>query len=83
MTKREIVKTGISLLVTASVGQVVGQLIKNNTDPSEKFTEEVKYRVGAFAIGGLVAAAAAEHTNKMVDEAVSLYHEHVKPAFKK
>lgn len=68
MNKTAIVKRTISLVVASGTGKIVGDIIKNNTATPESVTDKVTYTVGAYALGGMIAAKTAEYTDARVDE---------------
>lgn len=63
---RDHVKSVSTAIVGTSVTSVVKTIIKANYAPDNRF-QEAKLFVTCFALGGLVASAATEHTNKKLD----------------
>ncbi len=73
MNKSLIAKRAISIVVTAGTGKIVGDIIKNNTSPSDSVTDKVTYTVGAYALGGMIAAKTAEYTDHVIDDIFSAF----------
>lgn len=63
---RDHVKQVTGCIVGTSVTSVMKNIIKANYSPSNKF-QQAELFVTCFAVGGLIASAATEHTNKKVD----------------
>lgn len=66
-----LIKLTANLVVTTSVGRVVGMAIKTNTNP-QTVLAIAQTKVGAFAIGGLVAGLCWDRTEVAIDQAVDL-----------
>lgn len=67
MTKTEIAKKVIHIIVTVGVGKIVGDVIKSNTNP-ESVTDKVTYTAGSYALGGLVAAETVKYADNKINE---------------
>ena len=66
--KLAVAKTVARLIVMSGTSKIVHDTIKNNTDP-EGLIDTVRFAAGSLALGGLVADAVGEHTDKKIDEA--------------
>lgn len=64
---RDHVKQVSAAVVGTSVTSVVKTIIKANYAPTNQF-QEAKLFVTCFALGGLIASAATDHTNSKVDK---------------
>lgn len=78
MTKLALAKNAASLVVGLSTTRVVGQIIRNNVDDPESITDQVAIASASFAIGGVVADAAREYTDKTIDQVVEWWQKNVK-----
>ena len=67
ITKTDIAKNVVSFIVGAGTAKIVGQVIKNNTQP-ESMTDKVTMTAGAFVIGGMAAEATKKNTDQKIDE---------------
>lgn len=67
MTKREIVKRVVGVVVQAGTGIVVNGIIRNNV-PTTHPVVKVAVGVASFAIGGVVAGAAQSYSDATIDE---------------
>jgi len=73
MNKTAIVKRTISLVVASGTGKIVGDIIKNNTATPESAIDQITYTVGAYALGGMIAAKTAEYTDARVEEIIAVF----------
>lgn len=55
------------VIVTAGVGRIVNQTVKNNVTPGNKI-QQITVSSGSFAIGGVVGNAAVNHAVETVVE---------------
>lgn len=79
MTKTELAKRAINIAVTIGTGKIVGDIIKNNTNPDpDSLADKVTYRAGGMALGGVVAAETSKYTDAQVDEITAWWNENVK-----
>lgn len=77
MTKIELAKKAVSIVVSVGTGRIVGQVIKSNTHP-ENVVDIVTMSAGAYALGGLVGAETAKYTDGQIDAAVKWWNDNVK-----
>jgi hypothetical protein len=77
MTKLELAKAAAKNTVGWSTSFVIGSIIRNNATPQTKL-QEVEIVVASFVLGGLVAEAASEYTDRQIDSAVAWWNANVK-----
>lgn len=61
------IKMATSVIVGGSVAAIVGQVIRHNTDEPQNLPEKVQRKLGSYTIGSLVAGAATDKTDRIVD----------------
>lgn len=61
------VKFAVSGVVGIGAGKIARTVIANNVDP-QNLLDKITTVAGAWAIGGLVATAAKDHSDKTIDE---------------
>lgn len=69
-----ITKKAVSLLIAAGVSKIVNDVIANNV-AIEKTHQKVTVPLASIAIGGVVADAASDYTDNLIDETVDLCKE--------
>lgn len=67
MTKLELTKTVVNVIVGAGASKVTADIIKNNTNP-ENVKDIVTTTSASFVMGMMVADATKEYTNTKIDE---------------
>lgn len=72
MTKLDLVKGGIGLLVGSGVSHIVKEVVKSNVRTDTIF-QKVTVFAGATGIGMLVGDLVKDHTDEKIDAAVALY----------
>ncbi len=77
MTKTDIAKKAVSLVIGSGTAKIVGGIIRNNTDP-ETITDTVTIAAAQVTIGMMVADAASRYTDEKIDELLSWYNANVK-----
>lgn len=77
MTKIELAKKAVNIVVSVGTGRIIGQVIKSNTHP-ETTVDVVTMAAGAYALGGLVAAETSKYTDGQIDAAVQWWNDNVK-----
>ncbi len=75
MNKLNIVKKSVAAIVSFGAGSIIKQIIDNNTEEPDNVALKVTNTAGAYALGSLVGAAAATHTDKLIDEAAAQFAE--------
>lgn len=66
-----IAKKTVYVAIQIGVGKIVHDLIENNVE-TEKIHHKVAVPVAAYAIGGVVAEASSDYTDRMIDELVNV-----------
>lgn len=69
MTKTDLAKRAVSLVVGIGTRHIVTAIIRNNVSP-EKVTEKVAIEAATWVLSGLVALKAKEYTDKMIDDLI-------------
>lgn len=64
----KIAEIATRVVVTAGVGRIVNQTIKNNVTPGNKI-QRINVTAGSYAIGGVVGNVAVAHAVETVTEA--------------
>lgn len=67
MQLRTAVKFTLNAITGVGAYGLTRQIIDNNTDDPETVTEKVLHEGGSIAVAGLVADAASDRIDKMVD----------------
>lgn len=60
------------LVVSGSVGMIVGNVVKSTMPVAPKLLQRVGYQVGAFVIGGMTADFAVRYMEKEIDDSVDV-----------
>lgn len=68
MDHMKIATIATRVVVTAGVGTIVNQTVKNNVGPRNKI-QKITVPAGSFAIGGVVSNVAVAHAVETVTEA--------------
>lgn len=71
MNKLNIVKKTVAAIVSFGAGNIIKQIIDNNTDEPDNAAIKATNTAAAYALGSMVGAAVATHTDKMIDEAAA------------
>lgn len=71
MNKLMIVKKSVALVVSFGAGNIIKQIIDNNTEEPDNKAMKVANTAGAYALGSLVGAAVEKHTDKLIDDAAA------------
>lgn len=77
MKKLDILKTGLSLLVSVGVGAVVGNAIKATTPETTKGIGKLLVTLGSLALTGIASDMASRYTETKIDEAADAVREAV------
>ena len=80
MTKTDIAKKTVSLIVGIGTVKVVKQVIKNNTT-SESATDKAAILVAGYILGAIAADASKMWTDDKIDDIVIWWTEVVVPKF--
>lgn len=71
--KTAIAKKVVRIIVQFGAGTVVHAIISNNVDTTDaSVAHKVSVPVASYALGGMVANAAGDYTDKLIDEMVAL-----------
>lgn len=71
MTKTQIAKNAVRLVVQYGTGCIINAVIKNNLEPYDTNpAQDVAIFVSGVAIGGAVADAAGAYTDQYIDEII-------------
>lgn len=76
-----VAKKAVTFAVTVGVSKIVSDVISSNVE-MEKPHHRVTVPIASFAIGGAVADAASDYTDKFIDEIADLAVQ-IKDRFKK
>jgi hypothetical protein len=76
MTKTEIVKQIVGLVVAAGTAQIVKGVIENNTNPV-KVPEKVALAAAAFVVGAMAKEATKQYTDKQIDWIIKTWNDAV------
>ncbi len=71
MNKLNIVKKSVAIVVSFGAGNIIKQIIDNNTETPDNAAQKVANTAGAYALGSMVGAAVAVHTDKLIDDAAA------------
>jgi hypothetical protein len=77
MTKLDITKTVVSIIIGSGTAKIVHQTIKSNTSP-ENVVDIVTMYAGAVVIASMVADASKKYTDTKIDEIAIWYRATVK-----
>lgn len=72
MTKREITKKIVRLVVTTSVGTTVTSSALNMAGPGNSKLKAVQFLVGSYAVGAMVSEFSGSWSDKFVDSLFDL-----------
>jgi hypothetical protein len=70
VNKIDILKKAVRFVVAAGVSQIVNGIIENNTE-TDTLAKKVSVKTASIAIGGAVATAAGDYTDKQIDDIVT------------
>jgi len=74
MTKTNVAKNAVKLVVQFGTGMILHAIVKNNLeDYDTNPAQQTAVLVAEFAIGGVVAEAASAYTDKFIDELTAPY----------
>ena len=76
MTKTELIKWTTSIVVGAGTGKIVGQIIKNNTDP-QNIVDTTTMFAAAWVLGAMAADATKTYTDAKIDEIAAWWEANV------
>ncbi len=68
--KIQLAKLGAKIVVHLGTGTIVNAIVRNNVAPANAF-EKISIPAGSFAIGGIVANAAKQYTEDLIDDIVN------------
>lgn len=71
MNKLDILKKTVSIVVSFGAGNIIKQIIDNNTETPDNAAQKVANTAGAYALGSMVGSAVSNHTDKFIDDAAS------------
>lgn len=77
MTKLELAKNAVSIVVGAGASKIVSSIIQNNTNP-KTLADKVSMSAGSVVIGMMVADAAKKYTDAQIDEIAAWYKANAK-----
>lgn len=80
MTKTEIAKKTIPVVVGFLTAATVKEMIKNSTD-AEKLTDKVTITVAGYVLGAIAADAAKDWTDAKIDELIAWWTKNVTEKF--
>ena len=82
MTKLDLTKKAVSVVVGLGTSKIVGDIIKNNVSP-EKTHEIVTVYAGSFVLGSMVADISRQYTDQKIDEIAKWWTENITPKLNK
>lgn len=77
MTKLEITKSAVKLIVASGTATIVRTIVKNNVQPDD-ITAKVTVTASSVVLGMMVADAASQYTGARIDEIADWYKTNVK-----
>jgi hypothetical protein len=77
MTKLELTKTLVNVVVGAGTTKIVSGIIKNNTNP-ETITDTVTIASGSIVLGSMAADASKQYTSDKLDQIADWWNKNVK-----
>lgn len=72
MTKTELVKSAVTILVGLGTGKIVNDVIQNNTN-CDSTLQTVEVTGAAVVIGMMAADATTDYTDRKIDELIHWY----------
>jgi hypothetical protein len=78
MTKLDLTKRIVSIVVGLGTTKIVNDIIENNTD-AETTTDRVKVKAGSLVIGSMAADATSAYTDRKIDEMAAWWTTNVAP----
>jgi hypothetical protein len=79
VTKIDLAKRIVSIVVGAGTTKIVTGIIVRNTDPA-KITDKVAIVSAGLVLGSMAADATSSYTDAKIDEIVSWFDERIKKA---
>jgi Ni,Fe-hydrogenase III small subunit len=76
MTKIELAKQAVKIVVGIGSGSIVGKIVMNNTT-REGLVDNITMPVTTYVIGSIVAKAAGQYTDNAIDSAVKWWKTNV------
>lgn len=64
----DLIKSASGMIVSAGVGTIVGNIVKNNTPEDLKTYRKVLVKIGGFALSGMAGAASVAYVEKQIDQ---------------
>jgi hypothetical protein len=77
MTKIELAKNAVKIVVGAGTATIVKAIISNNVQPDD-LTTKVTTTVGSLVLGSMVADLATRYTDAKIDSLTTWYNDNVK-----
>lgn len=77
MTKIQLIKLAVNIVVGAGTAKIVASTIENNTNP-EKVTDQVATQAAAGVLGWMACDATRAYTDAKIDEIAAWYNDRVK-----
>lgn len=71
MQKIELLKSAVKFVIGVGVSKIVNDIIENNVDTEHTY-QKVSVKVASVGIGGAVATAAGNYTDRQIDDIVEL-----------
>lgn len=78
MTKTDIAKQIVGLVVGAGTSKIISSIIQNNIEP-EKKVDKVTVASASLVTGMMARDASKKYTDRKIDELVSWWEKEVKP----
>lgn len=77
MKKLELIKTGVSIIVSVGVGAIVSNTIKSTTPDTAGTIKKVCIGIGGFVLSSMLTDEATKYTDKKIDNTVKEIQETV------
>lgn len=71
MTKTQLAKNIVSIVIGAGTAKIVSGIVQNNTDP-EKVTDQVAIAGAGVVLGMMAADATSNYTDSLIDKAIAV-----------
>lgn len=75
ITKMEMFKTGVGIVVSVGVGAIVGNAIKSTTPDTIGLVKKACVAVGAFVVSHMIQEKASEYVENKIDNTVKQIEE--------
>ena len=74
MTKTDVAKRIVTVVVGFGISKIVSGIIRNNTTP-ERVSDQIAINAGSYVIGAMIADQAKKFTDAKIDEIVKHWND--------